>query len=174
VLAVPVANVGKTEMKVVSCFRLREGALERVAGVLAAYEAAKGEKGRTAKIANVGYKTIVDAGMTWSQRDIEVFSALKPDERLRMVSKKKTTKSLLILDSGTISAYSVKPKDSISLEALEVEMDNSGKKGLSESTKYLFTLSYQQSSGLLAPAARLKLTLGTESESQRREWAFAL
>ena len=154
VLAVPVANVGKTELKVVSCFRLREAALERVAQVLAAYEAVKGERARTAKVANVGFKTLVEAGMTWSQKDIEVFSALKPDERLRMVSKKKATKTLLILDSGTISAYSVKPKDSITLESLEVEMDNSGKKGLSESTKYLFTLSYQQSSGLLAPGSR--------------------
>lgn len=62
---------------------------------------------------------------------------------------KKGQRVLLILDSGSISAFTVKEKDSVMLQydqqsdaRIEVGMNNSGKIGLTESTKYLFNLAY--------------------------------
>ncbi len=79
----------------------------------------------------------------FSQKDLEQFNTWKEgEERQRMISKWKVQKMLLILDSGVISAYTVKLKDCISLGSeahpIEVEMNNSGKVGRSEATKLLF------------------------------------
>lgn len=49
---------------------------------------------------------------------------------------------------------------------------NNNKVGLSENNKFMFTLLYKEK-GLLTSTQR-KLTLGIDSDSARRDWAFSI
>ena len=178
-LVVPTANITKQDQRFICCFKLRDDDLLMVEEVIGVYTEAENQGSQRSKIVkNIGYKSLLDGGLMFSQKDLEQFNTLKEgEERQRMISKWKVQKMLLILDSGVISAYTVKLKDCISLGSeahpIEVEMNNSGKVGLSESTKFLFNLKYTAGK-ILGTHSRLTLTLGTESEAQRREWAFSL
>ncbi len=100
--------------------------------------------------------------------------AMSAAEKAKLISKKKGERLLLVLDSGTITTYSVKEKDKIELSQ-SIEVDSiTTKQGLTESTKYLFSLTYSTGSSLFKSPEKActRLTLGTESECQRKEWAF--
>ncbi len=66
--------------------------------------------------------------------------------------------------------FTLKKKDEIDLQACEVTLKS--KPGLSENNKYMFNLSYQVR-GLIT-RKDVKLVLGTDSESSRRDWVFTM
>jgi hypothetical protein len=80
---------------------------------------------------------------------------------------------LLSIDSGRITLHTCKLKDQIRLaqDLCEVEIINN-KVGLQENNKYMFTLAYKVRGVLRSTTWRL--TLGTDSECSRRDWAFTL
>lgn len=77
---------------------------------------------------------------------------------------------LLCIDSGRLMVFALKKKDEIDLQACEVTLKS--KPGLSENNKYMFTLGYSQK-GLIT-RKEVKLVLGTDSESTRRDWVFTM
>ncbi len=77
---------------------------------------------------------------------------------------------LLIIESSKFTIFTTKKKDMIDLKECEVSIKR--KNGLSENSKYMFTLNYKVK-GLISQKQK-KLTLGTDSEQARREWVFTL
>jgi hypothetical protein len=66
--------------------------------------------------------------------------------------------------------FTLKKKDEIDLSNCEVTLKT--KLGLSENNKYMFTLNYTTKSYL--SRKEVKLVLGTDSDSSRRDWVFTM
>jgi hypothetical protein len=117
----------------------------------------------------------MEGGMRMDAAEIGKLEEMSEVERKKYIDKKggsQQEKMLLSLDSGRVSLYTVKLKDQIELTAdCDVVLSHS-KQGLQENNKYLFTLVYKEK-GLIGSTER-RLTLGTDSDSARRDWAFSL
>eukprot|EP00347_Sterkiella_histriomuscorum_P014898 403359095 len=96
--------------------------------------------------------------------------SMQEDDKLKYMSKKSYQKMLLCIDSGRLMIFTLKKKDLIDLEDCEVSIKT--KLGLNENNKYMFALNYSRKRILLNK--RDKLVLGTDSESSRRDWIFAM
>jgi len=103
----------------------------------------------------------------------EVERLLQASEELREKALKFKQFRLLLLgiDSGSISLFELKKKDEIDLENSTVEFELTH--GFSENNKYMFSITYSKANmiGIKKPK---KLTLGTDSESARKDWVFAI
>ena len=91
--------------------------------------------------------------------------------RAKVLEKKQYSKALLSIDSGRLTVFDVKKKDEIDISNCELSIEP--KQGLSENNKYQFTLSFKKR-GLLGIQRTSKLTLGSDSESARKDWMFMI
>jgi hypothetical protein len=89
---------------------------------------------------------------------------------MKFMDKKQYSKILLSIDSGRIILFTLKKKDEIDLKEGEVALKTN--LGLTENNKYMFTLSYKKKGLIISTIKRL--TLGTDSESSRRDWVFSV
>ena len=109
-------------------------------------------------------------GMLFSSNEVSMIEKTSEAERLKAVDKKVTEMMLLCLDHGHVTAFTCKKKDEISLKNGECEvLIETPKQGTSE---YMLTLVYEER-GVIGSSKR-RLTLGTESEGARRDWAFSV
>jgi hypothetical protein len=109
-------------------------------------------------------------GMLFSSTEVSLIENSSDAERLKAVDKKVTEMMLLCLDHGHVTAFTCKKKDEISLKNGECEvLIETPKQGTSE---YMLTLVYEER-GVIGSSKR-RLTLGTESEGARGDWAFSM
>lgn len=112
-------------------------------------------------------------GMLFSSPEVALLENNIEVDRLKAVDKKTTEMMLLCLDQGQVSAFTCKKKDDILLKNGECEvLMLNDRQGMSEDDKYRFTLVYEER-GVIGSSER-RLTLGTDSEGARRDWAFSI
>lgn len=129
---------------------------------------------REKRLQGVSYRTMLPGGFTLTTNEVLALEKCPEQERSKLLAKKSIEQMLLCLDSGNITVYSCKKKDEIDLKNGECEiLMLHNMQGISEDDKYQFTIVYQEK-GLIGGNNQKKLTLGTDSEAARRDWAFSI